>query len=74
MGKKTKLRAYVIFKQIFPTEHYILQTLSKSGRSLMTQLRFKILPLEIKTERFTPIYDKALNRKGEPLQIKIKIL
>lgn len=65
---KPKLRTYVTFKHDFATEPYVRQTLSKSRRSLMTQMRLGILPLEIEVGRFTPIYDKTLkkNRKRIP--------
>ena len=65
---KPKLRTYITLKINFATELYVYQSLSKSRRSLMTQSRLEILPLEIETGRLTPIYDKTIkkNRKMLP--------
>ena len=57
---KPKLRAYITFKMNFVTEPYIHQSLSKSRRSLMTQLRLQIFPLEIDTGRCMPIFDTTI--------------
>ena len=56
---------YVDFKKSFNTEAYVKQTFSRSRRSFLAQLRLGILPLEIETGRYTPIYDKhtKLSRK-----------
>ena len=42
--------------------------MSRSRRSLLAQFRLGILPLEIETGRYTPIYDKntKLNKKRHP--------
>ena len=66
--QKTKLRTYVTFKHVFATETYVMQTLSRSRRSFLAQFRLGILPLEIETGRYTPIYDKHTkkNRKRHP--------
>ena len=39
------------------------KTISKSYRSLMTQLRLGILPLGIETGRFTFLYDKSSTKE-----------
>ena len=65
---KPKLRTYVNFKDSFNTEIYVKQTISRSRRSFLAQLRLGILPLEIETGRYTPIYDKEkkMNRRRHP--------
>ena len=42
--------------------------MSRRRRSLMAQIRIGILPLEIETGRYTPIFDKLIkkNRRREP--------
>ena len=60
-----KLRTYIWFKDIFEPETYIIKCMSRRRRSLMSQFRTGILPLEIETGRYVPIFDKNffLNRK-----------
>ena len=72
---KPNLRTCITFKINFVTEPYVHQSLSKSRRSLMTQLRLGILLLEIETGRFTPIYDKTIkkNRKRLPSEWLCKL-
>ena len=52
-----------------------MNTISRSRRSLFTQLRLGILPLEIEAGRFTPIYDKSIkkNRKRHPSERLCKL-
>ena len=63
--KTPKLRTYIMFKDIFEPETYIIKCMSRRRRSLMSQFRTGILPLEIETGRYVPIFDKTLkkNRK-----------
>ena len=63
--KTLKLRMYIMFKDIFEPETYIIKCMSRRRRSLMSQFRTGILPLEIETGRYVPIFDKNLkkNRK-----------
>ena len=65
---KLELRTYINFKDSFNTEIYVKQTISKSRRSFLAQLRLGIMPLEIETGRYTPIYDKEkkMNRRRHP--------
>ena len=55
--KTPKLRTYIMCKDIFEPEIYIIKC--------MSQFRTGILPLEIETGRYVPIFDKTLkkNRK-----------
>ena len=39
-----------------------MQTLSRSRRPLFAQFRLGILPLEIETGKYTPVYDKHTNK------------
>ena len=48
-----KLRSYFKFKTTIGPENYILISISKSVRSLLAQLRCRVLPLAIETGRFT---------------------
>ena len=68
MLQKLKLRTYVKFKHSSCAELHVKQTLSRSRRSFLAQFRLTILPLELETGRYTPIYDKfsELNRKRHP--------
>ncbi len=65
-----KLRTYVLFKHEFIPEVYITKCMSRRRRSLMSQFRTGILPLEIETGRYTPIYDKIIkqNRRRIPTE------
>ena len=56
--KTPKLRTYIMFKDIFEPETYIIKCMSRRRRSLMSSL-------EIETGRYVPIFDKNLkkNRK-----------
>ena len=60
-----KLRTYILFMDIFEPETYIIKCMSRRRRSLMSQFRTGILPLEIETGRYVPIFYKTLkkNRK-----------
>ena len=62
--KTSKLRTYIMFKDIFEPETYI-KCMSRRRRSRMAQFRTGILPLEIETGRYAPIFYKTLkkNRK-----------
>ena len=68
ISSKPKLRTYTQFKTQYVTEYYISKPISRHRRSLLSQFRMGILPLEIETGRFYPIYDKVLkkNRRREP--------
>ena len=63
--KTPKLRTYIMFKDIFEPETYIIKCMSRRQRSLMSQFRTGILPLEIETGRYVPMCGKNLkkNRK-----------
>ena len=54
-----------MFKDIFEPETYIIKCVSRRRRSLMSQFRTGIIPLEIETGRYVPIFDKTSkkNRK-----------
>ena len=52
---KPKLRTYCLLKDDFQTESYVKLNLTRSQRSLMAQIRFGILPLQIETGRFRGI-------------------
>ena len=62
------MRSYILFKDDYMVEIFIFNNISRCRRSLISQCRSGILPLEIETGRYTPIYDKLLkkNRKREP--------
>ena len=51
--KKPKLRTYITFKNSREVENYILAPITKNQRSLISQLRFGILPLAIETGRYS---------------------
>ena len=55
----------------FGTETYVSQTLSRSRRSYLAQLRLGVMSLEIEICRYTPTYDKhtKMNRKRYPSEI-----
>ena len=61
--KTPKLRTYIMFKDIFEPETYIIKCMSRRRRSLMSQFRTGILPLEIETGRYVLIFDKTLKKK-----------
>ena len=64
--KKTpKLRTYIMFQDIFEPETYIIKCMSRQRRSLMSQFRTAILPLEIETGRYVPIFDKTLKKNRQ---------
>ncbi len=48
-----KLRTYLDFKQTWQQEPYLNVHLNRKERSLLSQLRFGILPIRIETGRFT---------------------
>ena len=52
---KPKLRTYGLFKTQFGKESYITYNLSRKQRSMVAQIRFGILPLQIETDRFRNI-------------------
>ena len=53
MVKKTnKLRTYSLFKDIHNTEKYLQINLAKNERSVLAQLRCRILPLRVETARY----------------------
>ena len=49
---KPKLRSYIIFKNSFGEEEYLTCLRSRAKRSLVSQLRLGIFPLEIEVGRF----------------------
>ena len=55
LAYKPKLRTYVHIKTNFETEPYLKENISKFKRSLLTQLRIGILPLEIETGRYSRV-------------------
>ena len=59
IGFKPKLRNYTKFKQDINVEDYLLKS-TRSQRSLLAQLRIRILPLQIQVGRF---YRKQLNER-----------
>ena len=60
--KTSKLRTYIVFKDIFEPETYIIKCMPRRRRSLMSQFRTGILPLEIETGRYAvKLYLKELN-------------
>jgi len=75
VDKMAKLRTFKLFKNVYLAESYILYNMSRRRRSLMSQFRCGILPLEIETGRYTPIYDKTekKNRKRTALERLCKI-
>ena len=60
--KTPKLRTYIICKDIFEPETYIIKGMSRRRRSLMSQFRTGILPLEIETGRYVLIFYKTLKK------------
>ena len=51
-----------MFKDIFEPKTYITKCMLRRRRSLMLQFRTGILPLEIETGRYVPIFDKTLKK------------
>ena len=49
---KPKLRTYITFKNLFKEEEYLSKIVSRKARSLISQIRLGILPLEIEVGRF----------------------
>ena len=60
--KTTKLKTYIMFKDIFEPETYIIKCMSRRRRSLMAQFKTGIIPLEIESGRYVPIFDKTLKK------------
>ena len=60
--KTPKLRTYIMFKYIFEPVTYIIKCMSRRLRSRMSQFRTGILPLEIETGRYVPIFDRNLRK------------
>ena len=73
--QKPKLRTYIKFKQEFKNDDHVMRTLSRSRRSLMAQFSLRLLPLEIETGRYAPIYDIDVekNRKRYPSERVCKL-
>ena len=49
----SKLRTYVTFKSNYETEKYIKLNITKNDRSHLAQFRCAVLPLKVKTGRFS---------------------
>ena len=63
---KPKLRTYKLFKEIAEIEPYIASNLPRYQRSLLAQLRFVILPLNIETgcaKRICPLCSDGVEDK-----------
>ena len=60
IDKLPKLRTFILFKNVYRPEPYIKMKISRRRRSLISQFRFGILPLEVETGRCAPIYDKSI--------------
>ena len=75
LAKLPKLRTYVLYKQAYVPETYLTMKMSRRRRSLMSQFRSGVLPLEIERGRYTPVYDKfsKKNRKRKPIERKCKL-
>lgn len=52
LSKYPKLRTYILFKNTYSVEPYVIKILSRKRRSIMSKLRLGILPLEIETGRW----------------------
>ena len=52
---KPKLRSYKLFKFATFTENYILMNLSSKERSMVSQIRMGILPINLETGRYRNI-------------------
>ena len=55
---KPKLRTYITFKNLFKEEEYLSKIVSRKARSLISQIRLGILPLEIEVGRFRGVSPK----------------
>ena len=55
---KPKLKMYKEFKGTFNPEPYIVNYMSKHIRSLFDQIRIGILPIHIKSKKFTNILEE----------------
>jgi len=55
VNSKPKLRTYKSFKAIYKAEPYVLSFMSRSQRSVISQLRSGILPLAIETGRWNNV-------------------
>ena len=57
---QSKLRFYRIFKNVFEVEKYVSINLTISQRSILSQLRYGILPLKVETGRYfnMPVEDR----------------
>ena len=49
---KPKLRTYVIFKDIYQPEPYVMSFMNRKRRSILAQLRCGILPLQLEVGRW----------------------
>jgi hypothetical protein len=60
VAAQDKLRFYRLFKQTFEVEEFVRINLNSSHRSLLSQLRYGILPLKIETGRYnkTPVNER----------------
>ncbi len=52
LPNKPKLRTYISFKEQYWTEDYVKLFIPRKERSMLAQIRFGILPLQIETGRF----------------------
>ena len=52
VNQKPKLRFYALFKTMFKPEKYVEMSLSSHERSVLAQIRFGILKLEVETGRY----------------------
>ena len=75
IDKLPKLRTFILFKNVYRPEPYIKMKISRRRRSLMSRFRSGILPLEVETGRYAPIYDQSIkkNRKRKPSERICKI-
>lgn len=64
---KPKLRTYVKFKNTYVTEGYVNSCLPRFQRSLLSQFRAGILPLEIETGRFKLVKDQNSGKMRKSL-------
>ena len=62
--KTTKLRRFIMFKDMLETDTYIIKCMSRRRRSLMSHVLTGILTLEIETGRYIPMFDKTLKKTG----------
>ena len=57
---KPKLRTFILFKDEYCTEKYLLYNLTKFERAIMAQFRLGILPIRVETGRFR---NEAVNER-----------